>query len=106
MFIRDTEGVYRSQIEAKLGDNPTGRQVLDYIFGERGEYGYPSVNWVIRNYYEEDRTAIHRLNMFWAIPLTLLCAPYQYIVKGRVGWDTKTKFGRFILRVTGHYKEI
>lgn len=105
MFIRDTTGVYRHQIESKLGENPTGRQVLDYIFGEHGEYGHPSVDWVIRKYYKDDKTAIHRLNMFWAIPLTLLCAPYQYIKEGQVGWDTKTKFGRFILRVTGHYKE-
>jgi hypothetical protein len=28
-------------------------------------------------------------------------APFQWILKGRTGVSSKTKFGRFLLRITG-----
>ena len=54
----------------------------------------------IRN--EHDR---QRLNMLWAMPLTIALWPFRYVLNGDGGWSTKTRMGRFILRVTGHLKD-
>lgn len=105
MLIRDTRSVYRHEVENAVGKDATAKQVLDYLFGGYGEYDRPDADFVIRKWEEDGRTVLHRLNMFWAIPLTLLLSPFMYLFKGQVGWDTKSKTGRFILRVTGHLKE-
>lgn len=104
MLIRETTEVFRYKIEQAVGKDASGRQVLDYVFGEtlaqRGNAPF-----VIREWRTDRRTRLQRLNMFWAMPLTLLCAPYQYVVHGFIGWDTKTRLGRWILRATGHFQE-
>lgn len=106
MLIRDTDACYRYKIEQAVGKGATGKEVLDHIFGTYdNDYcgGEDIVLRVWRN--DKKRTAWHRLNMFWAMPLTLALSPIKYVMGGQVGWDTKTKFGRFILRVTGHLAE-
>jgi len=104
MLVRDTKAVYRHQVMQAVGKEATRDEVLAYLFGD--EDGWTDNNFVIREWSDDDkRTPLQRLNMFWAIPFTLLVSPYQYVVKGRVGWDTKTRFSRWILRVTGHLKE-
>ena len=105
MLVRNTESVYRHEIEKELGKDATGEQVLDYIFGTYDNDYRRSSDFVLRVWSDDKRSALQRLNMFWAIPLTLFLSPYQYVVNGQVGWDTNTKAGRFILRVTGHLKE-
>src|SRR5690606_37750424 len=106
ILVRDTKEVYRHQVESAVGENASAKQVLDYLFGTYPYYD-TKTNFVIREWEaDKERTPLHRLNMFWAIPLTVLCMPYQYIVRGHMGWDTKTAFGRWILRVTGHLKEV
>ncbi|MFA7287283.1 MAG: hypothetical protein WC055_00225 [Melioribacteraceae bacterium] len=104
MLIRDTKEVYRFKVENAVGKNATAKNVLDYLFGEyldeRGK-----ANFVLREWSTDHKTALNRINMFWAIPFTLICSPYRYITKGFIGWDTKTVLGRFILRVTGHLRE-
>lgn len=99
MLIRDTKEVYRSRVRKAVGENATADDVLDYLF----DYG--NEDFVIREWRDSTTTVSQRLNMCWAVPLTLVCAPVQYILCGRVGWDTKTAFGRWILRVTGHLGE-
>jgi hypothetical protein len=105
MFIRNTIKVYRSRVEHDLGDKASdGKAVLDYLFGkwsEDSETNFMIREWV-KDYY--DRKPYHRLNMFWALPLTLLFSPFQYIFRGGIGWDTKSTFGRWILKVTGHLR--
>lgn len=103
LLIRDTREVYRFKIENKVGKNATAKDVLDYIFGD-SVYG-GKANFVIREWQEDDKTAFQRLNMFWVIPLTLICAPYQYVSKGQIGWDTKTALGRWLLKITGYLRE-
>lgn len=103
MLIRDSRSVYRMEIERELGKDATGKQVLDYIFGEYGEGA--CVDYVIYKWASDDKTVRNRLNMFWAIPLTVALSPFMYLFSGRVGWSTKSKAGRFVLRVTGHLKE-
>lgn len=103
ILIRDTAGVYRCAIERELGKDATGQQVLDHLFGLYGED--PGVNFVIREWCKEDKTKLQRLNMLWAMPLTLALWPFRYVLNGDGGWSTKTRTGRFILRVTGHLKD-
>lgn len=104
MLLRDTVRCYRLKIESAVGKDATGKEVLDYIFGTsnndyRGQAGIE-----LRVWSKDNKKPVHRLNMLWAIPLTLLLAPVRYVLHGDIGWDTKTKMGRFILRVTGHLK--
>jgi hypothetical protein len=103
ILIRDTQGVYRHRVEKALSKNATGQQVLDHLFGLYGED--PGVNFVIREWREVDTTKLQRLNMIWAILLTIVLWPFRYILNGDGGWSTKTRMGRFILRVTGHLKD-
>ena len=105
MFIRDTRGCYRHEIQQAVGKNATGKQVLDHIFGTYDNDYRGNADIVLRVWVGDKRTRWQRLNMFWAMPLTLILSPIQYVMSGQVGWDTTTKFGRFMLRVTGHLAE-
>ena len=105
MLIRNTSSVYRHQVEKAVGKDATAKQVLDHIFGGYGEYDRPEANFVLRAWTEDERTFLHRLNMFWAMPLTLLLSPFMYLKSGQVGWSDKSAAGRFILRVTGHLRD-
>lgn len=105
VFIHDTTSVYRYAIESKLGKDATGQQVLDHLFGPYGEDSRSSVNYVISEWRKDTRTKLQRLNMLWAMPLTIALWPFRYVLYGEGGWDTKTRMGRFILRVTGHLKD-
>ena len=98
---------WRRKVEEdiKRHEEITGRKVntkealLDYLFGD-----YQSHPETILDIYlltPEDKTWKHRLNMFWAFPVTLVCAPYQFIVNGGVGWTNKGKVGKFILKSIG-----
>lgn len=106
MLIRDTRSLYRHEVEKAVGKGATAKQVLDYLFGRYGEYDRPEADFVIRQWSDDNKTLVNRLNMFWAIPLTILLSPFMYLLKGQIGWDTKTALGRFILRVTGHLKDM
>ena len=86
------------------GKDATGQQVLDYLFGPYGVDSCSSVNFVIRQWCKDDRTRLQRLNMLWAMPLTILLWPFRYVLYGDGGWSTKTLMGRFMLRVTGYLK--
>lgn len=105
VFIWDTTGVYRHKIERELGKDATGQQVLDYLFGPYGEDSRSSVNYVIREWRKDTRTKLQRLNMLWAVPLTIALWPFRYVLYGDGGWSTKTPMGRFILRITGYLKD-
>lgn len=105
MFLRDTRQHYRRQIEKVVGKDATAKQVLDHIFGTYDNDYNGDSDIVVRVWLSDHtRTKAQRLNMFWAMPLTLLLAPIMYVKTGQVGWDTKSKVGRFILRVTGKLK--
>lgn len=106
MFIRDTRKVYRSEIEKNLGKDASGEKVLDYMFGTYDNDYNSNSDITIRKWGEPTQNKIiHRINMIWAIPLTLIILPLQYLITGNTGWDTKTKLGRWILKITGHLTE-
>lgn len=96
--------IHRFEIEKEL-DNPTAKEVLDLLFGSwDGDEDRPYYK-VFTYDYDHERTWQQRLNMFWAMPLTLLLSPIMYIYSGQVGWSDKSKVGKFILKVTGHLHE-
>src|SRR5690606_3010067 len=105
IFIHDNARVYRLKIEQELGKDATGQQVLDHLFGPYGEDSSSSVNYVIREWRKDDRTKLQRLNILWVIPLSVVLWPFRYVLYGDGGWSTKTRMGRFILRVTGYLKD-
>ena len=79
----------------------TGQEVVDRLFG--GYYNdYYSEFRIIDDCWTPKTKWWQRANRFWVYPLTLLCAPYQYIKYGQVGWSDQTSFGSRILRVPGY----
>lgn len=74
-------------------------ETLTYLFGDYDTR--PATCLDLYLYTKPDKTAIHRLNMLWAYPVTLFCSPYRFIRYGGVGWTNKTGFGKFILKCVG-----
>lgn len=56
---------------------------------------------IVNTNWQTNVTWWHRLNRFWVAPFTLICAPYQYVVHGEIGWDDKSKLGRTLLKLSG-----
>ena len=104
-IVRDNRGVFRREVEDEVGKSASGKEVLDYLLGTESNGHNADSRILIKVWMDDDRTVIHRLNMFWVMPLTLLLSPVMYVLNGSVGWTTRTRFGRFVLRVTGHLKE-
>lgn len=105
-IIRGNKQVFKSQIRKAVGEDASAEDVLNYIFhDEFDEFDSESNDFVIRQWYSANNSALHRFNMIWAVVLTIIVSPYQYVAKGYVGWDTKTVFGRWILKVTGNLKD-
>lgn len=105
LLIKNSALTHRHEIENALGKDATGEQVLDHIFGTYDTNYQGSTNFVIRTWDSDSRTFANRLNMFWAMPLTLLLAPFMYLKDGQVGWSSNSAAGRFVLKVTGHLKD-
>ncbi|USD68114.1 hypothetical protein [Vibrio sp. SCSIO 43136] len=78
----------------------TGVDAVEFVFGSR-EDDYCSEFKIVNTRWKPEQRWWHRLNMFWAYPLTLICAPYQYVKSGETGWSDETKFGRFMLKACG-----
>ncbi len=105
--------LYRFELEKKLkeqgfenwerisrflceGDASSGRD-LDL---SPSQYAYQVVDhteWMERH----DATFLQRINRLWFVPLYLLTIPFQWIIKGRVGFESTSKFGLLCKRITG-----
>lgn len=48
-----------------------------------------------------DATFWQRLNRLWFVPLYLLTIPFQWLIRGRMGFETTSKTGAFFSRLTG-----
>jgi len=101
-LVRKNNEVYRHQIEAYLGKDAKVGDALDYIFGHYNNDYRSMGGFTLRVWSKDKRKWWQRLNMFWAMPLTVIVLPFQWVVHGKSGWDTKTKLGTFILKVTGN----
>lgn len=104
MIIKNTKSVYRYAIERELGKDASAKQVLDHLFGDA--YGNDkSVDYVISEWSDCDKTKMQRFNTIIAIIFILITSPYQYITDGHLGFDSKTRLGRWVLRITGNLHE-
>lgn len=48
-----------------------------------------------------DATFWQRLNRLWFVPLYLLTIPFQWLFRGRMGFETTSKTAAIISRITG-----
>ena len=104
MLIRNTKSVYRHEIERKLGKDASAKQVLDHIFGDYYDND-KGIDYVISKWSSCKKTKMQRFNIVLAVIFIILRSPYQYITDGYLGFDNKTKFGRWVLRNTGDLKD-
>lgn len=81
-------------------DEMSGRELMEILFGvpfhERGSFR------IVNDYWQPETNWKHRVNRLWAFPLTVICAPYRYIKYGDIGWSDNTRFGAWLLKVTGY----
>lgn len=84
--------------EEKIGRKLTREEVFDFFFERTQPYG---TKYDIRVLTPKQEDLIHRLNMLWAVPLTILVIPINYVINGQIAWDDTTAIGRFILRSVG-----
>lgn len=105
--------LYRSDLEKKLKEQgfdnwkeisrflcegDSGAYV-DYSL-DQSQYAYQVVDnteWMERR----DATFWQRLNRLWFVPLYLLTIPFQWLIRGRMGFETTSKVGAFFSRITG-----
>lgn len=105
--------LYRSDLEKKLKEQgfdnwkeisrflcegDSGAYV-DYSL-DQSQYAYQVVDnteWMSRR----DATFWQRLNRLWFVPLYLLTIPFQWLIRGRMGFETTSKVGAFFSRITG-----
>ena len=87
-------------IEHAGGENATKQDILDTLFPEHGD-GYFYVYWW-DNPWQTKKKFYHRLNLLWITPLFLIfVAPFQWLTKGRIGFDERSKVGEIILNLVG-----
>ena len=96
--------LYRHEVEQELKENPTSKDVLDMLYGNY-DNDYRSDYKIIRRFNKPNRSFTCRLNMLWAMPLTVLAFPVLYVIKGEGGWSENSLLGKFILKVTGYLEE-
>lgn len=85
--------------EEKIGRKLTREEVFDFFFEQKQPYGTKYDIRVLAPPLQEK--LVHRLNMLWAVPLTILAIPINYVINGQIAWDDTTAIGRFILRSIG-----
>lgn len=67
---------------------------------DQSQYAYQVVDnteWMS----QRDATFWQRLNRLWFVPLYLLTIPFQWLIRGRMGFETTSKVGAFFSRLTG-----
>ena len=98
MIKQKTNRAYKSSlikhIHEELGDNVTGDEVIEYLI--EGNFDYE-----VRQYSKSRKTIYQRLFFVFFIILFLFIGPVQWIVSGKVGVSSNSKFGRKILDITG-----
>ena len=99
--------LHRYQLEKKLKDEgfDNYEEITSFLCGgrledERSHFAYQVVDnteWVER----PDATFWQRLNRLWFVTLYLLTIPFQWLIRGRMGFETTSKTGAFFSRLTG-----
>ena len=47
-----------------------------------------------------EKTLFNRINMCWIYPLFFISIPLQWVIRGEVGINSNTNFGKFINKLT------
>ena len=82
------------------GKDATKESLLEILFPE-GRDGDFTVYWW-DNPWKVNRTFWQRFNILWFTPVFFVfIAPIQWLRKGRVGFDERTKVGRLVLKMIG-----
>lgn len=64
------------------------------------QYAYQIVDNVEWREYRS-ATFWQRLNRLWFVPFYLLTIPFQWLIRGRVGFETTSKLGMLCQKITG-----
>ena len=89
--------------ESLIGRAMTKDEVIEHLFGTH--LGRSTTDLDLYLFRAPDTNWKHRLNRLWAYPLTLVLAPFRYVIYGDIGWGNKTKLGKFILVACGYDKD-
>lgn len=92
------------RFEEQIGGKLSKEETLDFLFGNHSDRARTRLNLYLLE--EPEKTVFHRLNHLWAFPLTFVLAPFRYVLYGDIGWDSKTRLGRFILKSCGFHKDL
>lgn len=72
---------------------------IDYDLSQ-GQYAYQVVDntkWMARC----DAKLWQRLNRLWFVPIYMLTIPFQWLIRGKVGFESTSKFGMLCRNITG-----
>ncbi|ENJ1049788.1 hypothetical protein AB0266_004529 [Salmonella enterica] len=99
--------LHRYQLEKKLKDEgfENYEEITSFLCGGRLEDGrshfayqvVDNTEWMSRR----DAKFWQRLNRLWFVPLYLLTIPLQWLIRGRIGFETTSKAAQIISRITG-----
>ena len=97
----------RYQLEKRLKDEgfKNYEEITSFLCGGRLEdepnhFAYQVVDntkWIGRR----DATFSQRINRLWFVPLYLLTIPFQWLFRGRVGFESTSELGALCKRITG-----
>lgn len=68
-----------------LTDNNAGRQYVVYHY---------------KNPYTIQTSIWQRLNRFWVLPCLIISMPFTWLVCGKTGVNTHSKFGKWLAKIT------
>ena len=88
--------------EEQVGRRLSKDEVIRHLFGSWDDK--PSTTLDLYLLRKQKTTRKHRLNHLWVYPLTLVLAPFRYVLYGDIGWTNKTKLGKFLFVACGYDK--
>ncbi len=101
MFYKEKKRAMKSAVLKQAGgDAATKESILEVLFPEQCSQDFYVYWW--ENPWEQPKTMLQRINFLWFAPIfILLIAPVQWIIKGKAGFDERTKIGEVILKLIG-----
>ncbi|MDT9381200.1 hypothetical protein RPW61_22695 [Citrobacter freundii] len=99
--------LHRHQLEKILKDEgfKNHEEITNFLCGsrledERHHFAYQVVDntkWVG----QREAKFWQRLNRLWLVPLCVITIPFQWLFRGRVGFESTSKIGALFQRITG-----
>lgn len=103
MIYKKKNMAYRHQVRKLAGGkNATADSVLEVLFPYEDYGEFKIQHWDDLYNSDAKKTWWQRLNLLWVYPIFFtLVLPVQWVVKGRIGFDERTKLGRVVLKLVG-----